>query len=90
MLHIAADFWNSANHWTIERMTVPEYEPTQWAISDRAFAERLRARIVNALFEIGRSADKAHKDADPAVKSDLRKRADAFYEAVKVAQGITL
>ena len=68
-----------------------EYEPTQWAIADRAFAERLRARIVNALFEIGRSADKAHKmDADPAVKSDLRKRADAFYEAVKVAQGITL
>lgn len=67
-----------------------EYEPTTWAIADRAFAERLRARIVNALFEIGRSADKAHRDADPNVKSDLRKRADAFYEAVRVVQGVTL
>lgn len=68
-----------------------EYEPTAWAIADRAFAERLRARIVNALFEMGRKADGAHKhEADPYVRSDLRKRADAFYEAVKIAQGISL
>ena len=70
---------------------MPEYEPTQWAIADRAFAEKLRARIVNALFEMGRSADHAHrKEADPSVKCDLRKRADAFYEAVKIAQEISL